>query len=190
MRYRLLDTPIEPFAIIEEDDGRLGTTFVSGPGDRRLKRGRRDETLRPELAGLFAQYFAGQAVEFACVPTPDGPPFFRACWEAARRIARGEVRTYAQLAAMAGAGAGAARAAGQAMRRNPLGIIIPCHRVIGADGRLGGFGGSTDPTGDALTLKRRLLAFEGALTDGEPPEAARAGRPSDGAVLFDETGAR
>jgi len=165
MRYRLLDTPIQPFVITEEDNGRLGTTFVSGPGDRRLRGGRRDDGMRPALAALFERYFSGEAVDFDIVPTPDGPRFFRACWNAARRIPHGEVRTYGQLAEMAGSGRGASRAAGQAMRRNPLGIIIPCHRVVGAGGRLGGFGGSTDPAGEALTLKRRLLALEGVLSE-------------------------
>jgi methylated-DNA-[protein]-cysteine S-methyltransferase len=188
MRYRLLDTPIEPFVIIEQDDGRLGTTFVSGPDDRRLKDGRRDDALRPELAALFDRYFAGKAVEFTCVSTPEGPPFFRACWEAARRIAHGQVRTYGQLAQMAGAGVSASRAAGQAMRRNPLGIIIPCHRVVSADGRLGGFGGSTDPAGEALTLKRRLLALEGALPGPSATSSAGAGRPRAKRLLFATTG--
>jgi methylated-DNA-[protein]-cysteine S-methyltransferase len=185
MRYRLLDTPLEPFVIIEHDDGRLGATFVSGPDDRRLRDGRPDETMRPELAEQFGRYFAGEAVAFACVPTPDGPPFFRACWEAARRIVRGEVRTYGQLAKMTGAGAGASRAAGQAMRHNPLGIIIPCHRVVAAGGRLGGFGGSTDPAGDALTLKRRLLAFEGALDGLAAGGGTGRRRRSAEPLLFD-----
>ena len=185
MRYRLLDTPIQPFVIIEEADGRLGTTFVSGPDDRRLRAGRRDDALRPKLAKLFERYFAGEAVEFGIVPTPEGPRFFRACWEAARRIGHGQMRTYGQLAEMAGSGRGASRAAGQAMRRNPLGIIIPCHRVVGAGGRLGGFGGSTDPAGDALILKRRLLTLEGALPKRGAGGEARGGRPSTGRLFSD-----
>lgn len=189
MRYRLLDTPIQPFVIIEEADGRLGTTFVSGPDDRLLRAGRRDDSLRPKLAKLFERYFAGEAVEFGIVPTPEGPRFFRACWDAARRIGHGQVRTYGQLAKMAGSGIGASRAAGQAMRRNPLGIIIPCHRVVGAGGALGGFGGSTDPAGAALALKRRLLALEGALVEPSAGSRDGGGRRRPGQLFFDDAGA-
>lgn len=185
MRYRLLDTSIQPFVIIEEADGRLGTTFVSGPDDRLLRAGRRDDSLRPKLAKLFERYFSGEAVEFTGVPTPEGPRFFRACWEAARRIEHGQVRTYGQLAKMAGSGIGASRAAGQAMRRNPLGIIIPCHRVVGAGGALGGFGGSTDPAGAALTLKRRLLDLEGALPTRGAGGKVGGGRRSAGRLFSD-----
>jgi len=187
MRYQLLDTPAGPFAIIEETDGRLTTTFLDRADDRRLRRGKRDESLRPKLADLFRRYFSGDAVEFTGVPTPEGPPFFGRCWEAARRIPHGETRTYGQLAVMAGSTSGAARAAGQAMRANPLGIIIPCHRVLAAAGRLGGFGGHTDPDSAALTLKRWLLTLEGAARRGSPPARARSGRESP-QQLFSDSG--
>ena len=69
---------------------------------------------------------------------------------------------------MAGGRGSAARAAGQAMRRNRLPIIIPCHRVVSAAGRLHGFGGSCDQAGPALAVKRALLRMEGALKRIEP----------------------
>jgi len=185
MRYQLLDTPAGPFAIIEEADGRLTTTFLDGADDRRLRGGKRDESLRPALADCFRRYFEGEAVDFSDVPTPDGPPFFRRCWDAARRIPHGETRTYGQLAIMAGSTGGAARAAGQAMRANPLGIIIPCHRVLAAAGSLGGFGGHTDPDSAALTLKRWLLTLEGAARRGSSPAGARGGRESPQQLFFD-----
>ncbi|MBI4337218.1 MAG: methylated-DNA--[protein]-cysteine S-methyltransferase [Chloroflexi bacterium] len=81
------------------------------------------------------------------------PPFFRAAWLACRGIPRGETRSYGWLAAAAGR-PGAARAAGQAMARNPLPLIIPCHRVVGSSGGLHGFGGG-------LPMKADLLALEG-----------------------------
>ncbi len=84
------------------------------------------------------------------------PPFHRKVYEAARRITSGEVRTYGELASDAGSPAGA-RAVGQAMSQNPLPIVVPCHRVIGAGGKPGGF---TSPGG--LDTKARLLAIEGA----------------------------
>ncbi len=81
------------------------------------------------------------------------PPFFRAAWDACRRIPPGETRTYRWLAAEAGNPL-ALRAAGQAMARNRFSLIIPCHRVISSDGGLGGYGGG------GLGVKARLLQME------------------------------
>ena len=81
------------------------------------------------------------------------PPFSRAVWEACRTIPRGETRSYAWLAAAAGR-PGAARAVGQAMARNPIALLIPCHRVVRTDGSLGGYTGG-------LGLKAALLQSEG-----------------------------
>ncbi|MBM3943650.1 MAG: methylated-DNA--[protein]-cysteine S-methyltransferase [SAR202 cluster bacterium] len=83
----------------------------------------------------------------------DAPPFFRAAWNACRQIPPGETRSYAWLAAAAGNPL-AVRAAGQAMARNRLALVIPCHRVIGSDGGLHGYGAG------GLTVKARLLAME------------------------------
>jgi methylated-DNA-[protein]-cysteine S-methyltransferase len=84
------------------------------------------------------------------------PPFHRKVYEAARRITRGEIRSYGDIANDAGSPNGA-RAVGQAMAKNPLPIVVPCHRVIAAGGKPGGF---TSPGG--LDTKARLLAIEGA----------------------------
>lgn len=95
---------------------------------------------------------------------PTTPPFHAVCWRAALKIPRGETRTYAWLAAAAGRPA-AHRAAAQAMARNPLAPLVPCHRVVGAHG-IGGFCGTVARTHSsgavhwALALKARLLEFE------------------------------
>jgi O-6-methylguanine DNA methyltransferase len=102
----------------------------------------------------------GRPADFSGVPTPPGPPFHRACWDACRRIPPGETRTYAELARMAGGPPGAARAAGQAMRANRLPVAIPCHRVLAAGGGLGGYAGSNDPRDRRLLRKRWLLDNE------------------------------
>jgi O-6-methylguanine DNA methyltransferase len=86
------------------------------------------------------------------------PPFFGAAWQACRRIPPGETRSYAWLAAAAGRPR-AVRAAGQAMARNPWALIIPCHRVIGSDGGLHGYGAG------GLKVKARLLEMERAGLD-------------------------
>jgi methylated-DNA-[protein]-cysteine S-methyltransferase len=102
-------------------------------------------------------WLGGREDSFVDVPTPAGTPFQVACWEACRRIPRGETRTYAWLAAAAGNPA-AVRAAGQAMRRNPLPIVVPCHRVVAAGGRPGGFSGSCGE--DSMALKGHLQKVE------------------------------
>jgi len=119
----------------------------------------RPDSLLAELARDLRRYFAGARVDFSSYPVCllDQPPFTRRALSAARRIPFGEVRTYGWVARRAGR-PGGARAAGQAMSRNPVPLLIPCHRVVAAAGRLGGFGGG-------LGMKRALLALEGIECD-------------------------
>ena len=109
------------------------------------------------LRGRVDGWLGGNDESFDDVPTPTGTPFQVACWDACRRIPRGETRTYAWLAAAAGNPA-AVRAAGQAMRRNPMPIVVPCHRVVAAGGRPGGFSGSCGE--ESLALKGHLQKVE------------------------------
>lgn len=104
----------------------------------------------------IASYLSGEAVDLTRLPVDPhrGTDFFHRAWAACRTIPAGETRTYAWLAEAAGRPR-AVRAAGQAMARNPLPLVVPCHRVVGSDGGLHGFGGSV-----GLPLKRRLLELE------------------------------
>ena len=110
--------------------------------------------LPSDLAPRVQRYFAGDPASFDDLPLDlsSVPPFRRAVLEAVRRIPRGQVRSYSAIAAALG-NPRAARAVGGAMARNPVCIIVPCHRVIASDGRLGGFGGG-------LPMKQRLLDME------------------------------
>ena len=103
------------------------------------------------------RYFQGESLGFEDEPIDvgDASPFLKAAWNACRAIPRGERRSYQWLAAQTGRPR-APRAAGQSMARNRLPIIIPCHRVIGSDGALRGFGKGKS----GLELKRRLLDLE------------------------------
>jgi methylated-DNA-[protein]-cysteine S-methyltransferase len=106
-----------------------------------------------DLIQRFKHYFAGRQVEFPDkLDISSATPFQRAIWQAARKIPYGETRRYAWVARKAGK-PNAARAAGQALKRNPLALIVPCHRVIYSNGTLGGFAGG-------LALKKRLLVLE------------------------------
>ncbi len=122
---------------------------------------------RPELAPLpevrrqVADYFAGRLRSFDLPLAPRGTEFERRVWEALMDIPYGETRSYAEIARVIGR-PDACRAVGRANGRNPIPIVIPCHRVIGSDGSLTGYGGGLD-------LKRFLLGLEGVQA---PPRAA------------------
>lgn len=164
MRHIILNTTTGPFALVESKDGSLHSGWVDQSMRALLQQSTQDTSLMPDLVSRLNDYFLGESVDFSDVPLPAGTAFQRACWKRCRRIKRGTTISYSDLAAAAGS-PGAARAAGQAMRRNPLPIIIPCHRVVGSDGRLNGFAGSDDSKGRELQTKARLLQMEGALAD-------------------------
>ena len=125
-----------------------------------LEGAERDPARLGEIGERLVAYFDGEMVEFGDVEldVSDATDFSRRAWSACRSIPRGETRTYGWLARQAGS-PNAPRAAGQTMARNPAPIIVPCHRVVGSDGSLRGFG-----SGDKLIgLKRLLLDMEGGV---------------------------
>jgi methylated-DNA-[protein]-cysteine S-methyltransferase len=120
------------------------------------------------VGGVIAQleaYFAGERVDLSGVALDLGgvPAFHSDIYAVLRTLSWGVTATYGELARRVGA-PGAARAVGQAMGRNPVPIIVPCHRVLAAGGKIGGF----SAYGGALT-KERLLALEGVHLGGTPP---------------------
>jgi methylated-DNA-[protein]-cysteine S-methyltransferase len=118
----------------------------------------RDESPFGELIAQLDQYFAGSAVEFDVPLSLSGTDFQRRVWTELRGIPHGETISYGELARRLGS-PGASRAVGLANGRNPIAIVIPCHRVIGANGRLTGYGGG-------LERKAWLLRHEAALQGG------------------------
>ena len=123
-----------------------------------------------DLAERISAYFDGHRQDFSDVlDLTAATPFQRRVWLAARLIPYGETRSYRQLAVSLGQ-PGAARAVGQALARNPLAVIVPCHRVLQADGGLGGFGGGPK-------MKQHLLSLEAAAggkhQSGSPNNLAR-----------------
>ncbi len=129
-------------ADITSDTGCCGVTDSSST----------DIALLDKSERQLLEYFAGTRKEFELPVTLSGTPFRRTVWEALLRIPYGEVRTYGEIAREVGCPQGA-RAVGGACHANPVAIIVPCHRVVGASGALTGFGGGLD-------VKERLLALE------------------------------
>ena len=115
-----------------------------------------------DCAARLKRYFAGNRSAIDAIPTGRGTPFQVAVWTACRAIPWGETRTYGWIAKRLRKTPVACRAVGQALRRNPLSVIVPCHRVVGANGP-GGYAGKTD--GPLLRVKRSLLELESASTN-------------------------
>lgn len=125
-----------------------------------------------EAIGMVQRYFAGEQVDFSGLTLDLGEQddFFMRIYDAARHLGYGQTTTYGALAKELGAGPEAARDVGQAMAKNPVALIIPCHRVLAAGGKIGGF---SAPGGS--TAKQRMLELEGvAVTPDKPKPAQQA----------------
>jgi len=108
----------------------------------------------------LTEYFAGSRKRFELALAPAGTPFQQAVWRAISSVPYGETISYGELARRAGV-PGHARAAGAATGRNPIGIVVPCHRIVGANGSLTGYAGG-------LARKRALLALEAGVQELQP----------------------
>ncbi len=139
-------TPIGPLLLSAEDGRLTGVAFATSAGARST------EPLLLEAEAQLDAYFAGELERFELPLAPRGTEFQRGVWEALLEIPYGSTTTYSELAAAIGRPS-ACRAVGAANGCNPLAVIVPCHRVIGAAGALTGYGGG-------LERKRRLLALE------------------------------
>jgi len=159
--HRVHESPVGPLLLAVSDDGVHAIEF-NAPRHPVKRDARWEAAGHPLLDVLSVQldeYFAGERHHFDLPLAPEGTDFQRTVWHALARIPYGDTCSYAQLANTIGQPS-AVRAVGAANGRNPIPIILPCHRVIGADGALTGFGGG-------LPTKRFLLELEGAL----PPAA-------------------
>ncbi|SCF43417.1 methylated-DNA--[protein]-cysteine S-methyltransferase [Micromonospora mirobrigensis] len=152
MRWTVLDTPIGEFSVATDGAAVRGAHFgrvesaVEEPGD----------ALSARAVTELRAYFAGELTGFTVpVTAPRGSEFERAVWREMSRIPYGETLTYGEVARAVG-DPGAARAVGVACNRNPVPVLVPCHRIVGAGGRLVGFGGG-------LPRKVTLLELEAAV---------------------------
>jgi methylated-DNA-[protein]-cysteine S-methyltransferase len=171
--YTLFDTAIGRCGIAWGERGIVGLLLPEATdGGTRARLQRRfpagsEAALPPEVARVVEAITAllnGDAVDLSDVELDmDGvPPFHRRVYDVVRAIPPGGTMSYGEVAAWAGA-PGAARAVGQALGNNPFAIVVPCHRVLAAGGRIGGFSAE-----GGITTKRRLLAIEGTEVKGAP----------------------
>ncbi len=162
MRYDELDTPVGSLLVAADDAGLRQIHFPLGRERRSPDPAwRRDPAPFRDVARQLAEYFARTRRTFDLALAPAGTPFQLETWRALTAIPYGTTISYADLARRVGRPR-AVRAVGAANGRNPLPIVVPCHRVIGKDGSLTGFGGG-------LETKRALLELEGAavVPDGQ-----------------------
>ncbi|MFV0126981.1 methylated-DNA--[protein]-cysteine S-methyltransferase [Streptomyces sp. HMX112] len=162
-QHTVVDSPYGPLTLVATD-GVLSGLYMTGQRHRPPEEtfGQPDPRPFGEVVHQLDAYCAGRLTAFDLPLRLAGTPFQRRVWELLRTIPYGETRSYGELAGALGAPR-ASRAVGLANGRNPIGIIVPCHRVVGASGGLTGYGGGLD-------RKRRLLAFE-------------SGRPADNALF-------
>jgi methylated-DNA-[protein]-cysteine S-methyltransferase len=160
MFWTVVDSPIDPLLLVGDETSlhELWMAPHDPPPDAE-----RDDDVLAAAATQLREYFAGDRLAFDLALIPSGTAFQQRVWSALREIPYGRTTTYGELATGLGQPT-ASRAVGLANGRNPIAVIVPCHRVIGANGSLTGFGGG-------LPRKRWLLEHERAVlgaTAGEP----------------------
>ena len=156
--HAVVETPLGPVTVVGQE-GRLAGLFLHEqrhlpPADRL---GDRDDATLPALQEQLLAYLAGRLQSFDVALAPSGTPFQAEVWAALRRVPYGATTTYGALAAAVGRPS-AVRAVGAANGRNPYCLVVPCHRVVGADGSLTGYAGGLDRKRFLLDLERRGAA--------------------------------
>lgn len=177
---RQVDTPIGPMLLAATDDALAGAWFDGqshhpGGFDAVPRPGPGGHAVLDAATRQLADWFAGERSSFDLPLDPwGGTPFQRGVWLALRSIPHGETRCYADIARACGRPA-AVRAVGAAIGRNPLSIVVPCHRVVGSDGALTGYAGGLDRKRALLALERSARPF---VLTAVPDVAAGAPVPS------------
>ena len=159
-------SPLGPLTLVVEDGALCGLYMTEQrhrPDPALL--GRRDDGPGRQVVPQLEAYFAGELRDFDVPVLLVGTPFQRRVWAALTQIPYGQTRTYGELAAAVGQPT-ASRAVGLANGRNPVGIVVPCHRVVGSGGSLTGYGGG-------LSRKRALLELEAGRQAADSPAAGQ-----------------
>ena len=152
-RYRMVDSPIGPLTLAGEGSTLTNLRMVEQTYEPDRADWLLDDRAFPDAVEQLDAYFAGELQEFDLSLRLSGTEFQRRVWNALRTIPYGETRTYGEIAQQIGAPT-AFRAVGLANGHNPIAVIVPCHRVIGANGSLTGFGGGLERKSALLELER------------------------------------
>lgn len=161
VRHTVLESPLGALTLVGDGEALSGVYFedhLRGPSAQSL--GQFEESAFAQARQQLTEYFQGKRRTFDVPLTPRGDSFQQRVWRLLEQIPYGETRSYGRLAGELGDPA-LAQAVGAANGRNPLSIVVPCHRVVGADGRLTGYAGG-------LTRKRYLLDLEETHAGGGP----------------------
>jgi methylated-DNA-[protein]-cysteine S-methyltransferase len=172
--HTTIDTPLGELTLVAEDGALSGVYFPghwTHPDPATF--GERCERGFDEVERQLARYLAGEQTCFELSTTATGSPFQRQVWACIDRIPYGQTSTYGQLARELGSPT-LARKVGNAVAHNPLSVVVPCHRVIGTDGKLTGYAGG-------LRRKQFLLELEGALGEPQAQPLSLFGHASDAA---------
>lgn len=158
MKYKIMvDTPIGKVEIVEEDNFIISTSFVEENIVRKDKMDKieaKETDLIKKAKKQLGEYFKGKRKKFDLPLNPIGTEFMKQVWQALREIPYGETRSYFDIAERIG-NPKAVRAVGMTNLRNPIGIFIPCHRVIGKNGKLVGYAGGLDKKEYILQLEEK-----------------------------------
>lgn len=154
-RWSVIESPIDALLVTRSDVGIASVWMTSHRGvDGPEPSWARDDAAFADLRGQLAAYFAGELTDFDLpLDLTNGTSFQQRVWAALQGIRYGTTTSYGEVAGQLGLVPGAARAVGLANGRNPVSVVVPCHRVIGASGNLTGYGGGLD-------RKRWLLSHE------------------------------
>ncbi|OBF17596.1 methylated-DNA--[protein]-cysteine S-methyltransferase [Mycobacterium sp. ACS4331] len=157
-RYRIIDSPIGPLTLAGHGPVLTNLRMVDQTYEPDRADWELDDRAFPDAVEQLAAYFAGELREFNLNLEMAGTAFQRKVWNALRTIPYGETRTYGEIAQQIGAPT-AFRAVGLANGHNPIAVIVPCHRVIGANGALTGFGGGIHRKSTLLELEKNSVSL-------------------------------
>ncbi|HUY06538.1 MAG TPA: methylated-DNA--[protein]-cysteine S-methyltransferase [Acidimicrobiales bacterium] len=169
--FSIVTTPVGELLVVSDGSSLVELHLPAGaPFEKTTRPYIRDDRLLKPVADELAAYFSGELTKFTVMLAPSGTEFQRAVWNALCEIEYGATATYGEVAAAINRPK-APRAVGMANHVNPIALIIPCHRVIGANGALTGYAGGLD-------LKKALLGHEASVVAGERPSWAAGDYPA------------
>ena len=156
MKHSVLGTPIGPLTVVEHDGALVGVYMEGHKPFPTYDLGPLVDDALPAASAQLTEYFDGERHAFDLPLAPVGTAFQRSVWDLIAAIPFGETRTYGELATALGRPSGA-RAVGTATGRNPISIVVPCHRVVGSTGRLTGYAGGVERKAFLLGLESHAL---------------------------------